>query len=138
VLASKFSALPTVLVLRLMPAPFFAAMIFAPSLALAIPAHAMRTTSVSASWPIDSTFIADLLPPRQRAYVFSIRSVVWNAVWAVTSIIVGQLIRETNSYRGPFLIYTLFVALNVIVFQVYYGRRIATRAKSREGSRLGK
>jgi len=138
VLASKFGALPASLVLRLLPAPFFAAMIFAPSLALAIPAHAMRTTSINASWPIDSTFIADLLPPRQRAYVFSIRSVVWNAVWAVTSILVGQLIRDTNSYRGPFLIYVVFVALNVIVFQVYYGRRIATRAKRREGPRLGK
>ena len=45
------------------------------------------------SWPIDSTFIADLLPPRQRAYVFSIRSVLWNAGWAMTSVIAGRVIR---------------------------------------------
>ena len=51
-------------------------------------------------------------------------------MWAVTSIMVGQLIRDTNSYAGPFLIYTVFVMLNVIVFQVYYGRRSDARAKS--------
>jgi len=128
VLAEKFGALRTILALRVMPAPFFAAMIFAPSLLFAVPAHVVRTTSVSASWPLDATFIADLLPPRQRAYVFSIRSVVWNAAWAVTSIISGQLIRSTGSYTGPFIIYAVFVTLSVIVFQVYFQRRVTARA----------
>ena len=129
VVSARFGALRTVGVLRFSPFPFFVAMIFAPNLALAVPAHAFRVTSINMSWPIDSTFIADLLPPRQRAYVFSIRSVFWNAGWALTSIIAGRLIRATDSYAGVFTIYAIFLILSVGTFQVYFRRRVAERAR---------
>lgn len=130
VLAARLGQLRASMVLRLLPFPLFAAMIFSPSLALAIPAHAIRATSVNASWPIDATFIAELLPPRQRAYIFSMRSVTWNAVWAGTSVIAGQVIRATGNYRINFTVYVVFLAVNVLIFQVYYGRRLAERARA--------
>ncbi len=129
VLASRLGQLRASMVLRLLPFPLFAAMIFSPSLALAIPAHAIRNTSVNASWPIDATFIAELLPPRQRAYIFSMRSVTWNAVWAGTSVVAGQIISATGSYRINFAVYVVFLVVNVFIFQVYYGRRLAERAR---------
>lgn len=131
VVAGKFGALVTVGALRISPLPFFAAMIFAPHLALAIPAHILRVTSINMSWPIDSTFISDLLPARQRAYVFSIRSVVWNAGWAVTSILAGQVIRTTGSYAIVFTVYAIFLVLSVAVFQRYFRKRVAERVRTR-------
>ncbi len=127
VVAKQFGALRTVGVLRIAPLPFFIALIFVPHLAIAIPAHTFRVTSINMSWPIDSTFIADLLPARQRAYVFSIRSVLWNGGWAITSIIAGRLIRATNSYAAVFVIYCVFLVLSVALFQVYFQRRLAAR-----------
>jgi len=134
VVAAKFGALKTVGVLRFSPLPLFVAMIFAPHLALAIPAHALRVTSINMSWPIDSTFIADLLPARQRAYVFSIRSVLWNAGWAITSIIMGRVIRATDSYAAVFVVYSVFLLLSVGTFQIYFQRRVAERARLGLGS----
>ncbi|MDQ6832853.1 MAG: MFS transporter [Chloroflexota bacterium] len=129
VVAAKFGALRTVGVLRCSPLPLFVVMAFAPHLALAIPAHALRVTSINMSWPIDSTFIADLLPARQRAYVFSIRSVLWNGGWAVTSIIAGRVIRATDSYMAVFITYSIFLVLSVGMFQIYFQRRLAERAR---------
>lgn len=129
VVSAKFGALRTVGVLRLSPLPFFIALIFVPHLAIAIPAHAFRVTSINMSWPIDSTFIADLLPARQRAYVFSIRSVLWNAGWAITSIIAGRIIRATDSYATVFVIYSVFLVLSIGMFQIYFQKRVAERAR---------
>lgn len=129
VVAAKFGALKTVGGLRISSLPLFVAMIFVPHLALAIPAHALRVTSINMSWPIDSTFIADLLPARQRAYVFSIRSVLWNTGWAVTSIIIGRVIRATNSYATAFVVYAIFLVLSVGLFQLYFQRRVTERAR---------
>lgn len=129
IVAARFGALNTVGVLRISPLIFFFAMIFFPGIALAIPAHVVRVTSINMSWPIDSTFIADLLPARQRAYVFSIRSVLWNAGWAVTSIIAGRIIRATDSYAIVFMIYCVFLVLSVGMFQIYFQRRLAARAR---------
>lgn len=129
VVSARFGALRTVGVLRIAPLPFFLALIFMPHLALAIPAHAFRVTSINMSWPIDSTFIADLLPARQRAYVFSIRSVLWNGGWAITSIIAGRIIRATDSYATVFVIYCVFLVLSVSLFQIYFQRRMAERAR---------
>jgi len=129
VVAAKFGALRTVGVLRISPLPLFVAMVFVPHLALAIPAHVLRVTSINMSWPIDSTFIADLLPVRQRAYVFSIRFVLWNGGWAVTSIIAGRVIRATDSYMAVFIIYAIFLLLSVGMFQIYFQRRLIERAR---------
>ncbi|MCA1666408.1 MAG: hypothetical protein LC793_03220, partial [Thermomicrobia bacterium] len=129
VVAARFGTLRTVGALRISPFPLFVAMIFVPHLALAIPAHALRVTSINMSWPLDSTFIADLIPARQRAYVFSIRSVLWNTGWAVTSIIAGRVIRAANSYAPVFVIYAVFLVLSVVLFQVYFQRRVTERAR---------
>jgi MFS family permease len=127
--AAKLGPLRTVGLLRIAPLPFFVAMIFVPHLALAIPAHIFRVTSINMSWPIDSTFISDLLPARQRAYVFSIRSVLWNAGWAITSVIAGRVIHATGSYSFVFTVYGIFLVLSVVLFQIYFRKRVAERAR---------
>jgi MFS family permease len=130
VVAAKFGALGTVGALRISPLPFFIALAFVPHLAIAIPAYAFRVTSINMSWPIDSTFIADLLPARQRAYIFSIRSVLWNGGWAITSVVAGRLIRATGSYTAVFVIYCIFLVLSVALFQAYFQRRLTERARA--------
>lgn len=129
--AARLGTLNAVFAFRIAPLVFFVGLIFSPVLWLAIPAHAVRVTSVNASWPLDSTFISELLPARQRAYVFSIRSVFWNAAWSVTSVVMGNVIRATNSYRSAFTVYAVFLLLNVVLFQFYYKRRVAQRARER-------
>ena len=61
--------------------------------------------------------------------VFSIRSVLWNAGWAITSIIAGRIIRATDSYASVFVIYCVFLVLSVGLFQIYFQRRVAERAR---------
>ena len=105
----RFGALYAVLLVRCSIVPFYLALIFFPSYALAIMAHLVRQTSISMSWPIDSTFIGDLLPPRSRANVFGLRSAAWNLGFSLAAFVGGKIIVR-NGYDWTFASIAVFTS----------------------------
>lgn len=61
-LANRFGAQAAVALVRLSPMPLFALLIVMPGLWIAVLAHMFRTASTNMGWPIDSSYIAGVLP----------------------------------------------------------------------------
>jgi len=119
--ARRFGALRAVVLVRLAVVPFYLALIFFPGYWLAILCHLVRQTSISMAWPVDSTFIADVLPPRARAVVFGYRSAAWNVGFSVASLAGGWLIVRVG-YDATFAGLVFFSLVSMGVFRWYYGR----------------
>ena len=51
--------------LRLSVVPFYGLLIFVPNVGLAVAAYIVRQISINMAWPIDSTFIGEVLPARE-------------------------------------------------------------------------
>src|SRR5690606_13240512 len=88
----RFGSLWAVVVVRTSIVPFFLLLILIPAYPIAVLAWIARQTSISMAWPIDSTFIAEILPPRARASVFGLRSAAWNVGFSIASLVGGIII----------------------------------------------
>ncbi len=135
----RFGPLGGALILRLAPVPAYALLAVAPSIGLAVVAQIVRTTSISMAWPIDSTFISEILPSRARANAFSLRSGAWNFGYALASLVAGEVI-VTSGYRWPFLAFALFSVVSILVYVGYFRRYTrapeAPAAVESEGARV--
>jgi MFS family permease len=120
-MASRMGALRAVLFLRIAIVPFYLPLIFFPSFGLAILAFISRQVMISMAWPIDSTFIGELLPPRARAGIYGLRSTAWNVGFAAASFAAGRIIVESG-YHWTFVSMVVFTALAAVVFFIYYRR----------------
>ncbi|MBA2753275.1 MAG: MFS transporter [Chloroflexia bacterium] len=126
-LANRVGSLPAVLMVRLSIVPWYVLLIVNPSLGAAIIAHVVRSTSISMAWPLDSTFIAEVLPARYRASVFGLRSAAWNLTFSGASLVAGWVIVR-QGYGWPFFSLALCSTLSVALFVGYFGRHPAVRA----------
>jgi MFS family permease len=120
-ISRRLGSLYGVAAVRLSIVPFYLALMFTPSLPLAAVTHIVRQTSISMAWPIDSTFIAEVLPPRARSRVFGLRSAAWNLGYSAASLVAGFLI-VTVGYRVTFADLIFFTILAMVVFVGYYSR----------------
>jgi MFS family permease len=120
-MAHRMGALRAVVVLRLAIVPFYLPLIFFPSYGLAVLAFISRQITISMAWPIDSTFIGELLPPRARAGIYGLRSTAWNVGMAAASFAAGRIIVESG-YEWTFVSMVVFTSLAALVFFVYYRR----------------
>ncbi len=125
--AHRLGSLRALLLLRLSLIPFYALLIVAPGYGLAVLAHLARQTSISMAWPIDSTFIAEVLPSRARATVFGLRSAAWNVGFSGASLLGGAIIVRAG-YDATFVSLMVFSALSVGVYVSYFGRHPRVRA----------
>lgn len=126
----RFGPLGAEALLRLLPVPFFLVLPLVPSLGLALIAHIVRMTALSVAWPINSTFISEMLPSRARANAFSLRSGMWNLGYAAASLLAGQIIVAAG-YNAVFIIFALSQIGSTSVFTGYFWRvrqRAATQA----------
>jgi MFS family permease len=119
--ARRFGSLWGVVGLRLLIVPVFALLIVVPNVWLAVLGWVVRQTTISMSWPIDSTFIAEVLPPRARSHVFGLRSAAWNVGFSAASLLAGWLIVRTG-YGITFFSLILFTVISMALFAGYYGR----------------
>ena len=87
----------------------------------------LRTTSINMAWPIDSTYISEVLPARARAQVFSFRSGAWNFGWAISSVVAGSLIVRYG-YNVSFIAYIFFMTAAMLLYYVYFSRTIGERS----------
>lgn len=124
--ANRFGPLRAVMILRLAMMPFYTLLIFVPGYGLAILAHAVRQITINVAWPIDSTFIGELLPPRARSGVFGWRSGAWNLGSAFAAMIGGWVIVR-HGYAPTFVALMVFTIAATILFVVYYGRHPKVR-----------
>jgi MFS family permease len=124
VLASKMGSLNAVLLLRILIIPFYLPLLFFPSLLLAMLAFLGRQATISMAWPIDSTFIGELLPPRARAGIFGLRSSAWNLGFAIATYIAGKVIVD-RGYNPTFMSLIVFSGIAAIVFYSYFSRHPA-------------
>ncbi|CAA9548665.1 MAG: hypothetical protein AVDCRST_MAG73-2666 [uncultured Thermomicrobiales bacterium] len=125
--ARRLGSIRAVVLVRWSVVPFYALLILSPGYGLAIVAHLVRQTSISMAWPIDSTFIAEVLPARARGSVFGWRSGAWNVGFSAASLVGGALIVRFG-YDGPFFGLILFSILAGTLFAVYFGRHPLIRA----------
>jgi MFS family permease len=125
-LARRLGSLRAVTIVRLAPVPFYFLLLFTPALPIAVIAHMIRTTSINMAWPIDSTYISEILPARARASVFSFRSGAWNLGWAISSVIAGGLIVRYG-YNVSFIAYIIFMTAAMTLYYVYFLRTVGDR-----------
>jgi len=125
--ARRFGSLRAVPLVRLVIGPFYLLLILVPGYGLAVVAHIVRQTSISMAWPVDSTFIAEVLPPRARASVFGFRSAAWNVGYSIASLAAGLLIVRVG-YNASFLSLILFSILSMSLFSIYFGRHPRIRS----------
>jgi MFS family permease len=139
-LARRYGVLPVAAGARFAGVPLLILLLFVPGLNLAFAAYALRGAEMAMAWPLDSNLIAEVLPNRQRAIVFSYRSASWNLSWAVASFIIGKLIVVTSSYNVAFLASSVFACLSIGLFSVYLARHphIAAERATREAGRRSK
>lgn len=121
-LARRYGVLPIAAGARFAGVPLLVLLLFVPGVNLAFLAYMVRAVAMTLAWPIDSNLISEVLPGRQRATVFSLRSASWNCSWAVSSFVVGKLIVTTNSYNVVFLTSSLFALLSLTLFTIYFWR----------------
>lgn len=129
----RLGSLVAVVVVRLTPVPFYLLLMIAPNLPVAIVAHMLRTTSINMAWPIDSTYISEVLPGRAGASVFSFRSAAWNLGWSISAYVAGSLIVDYG-YNVAFGSYIVFMTAAMGLYYAYFIRagrsRPAMRAES--------
>ncbi len=120
-MANRMGSLNAILLLRLSIVPFYFSLVFAPTIALAVLAFLIRQASISIAWPIDSTFISEVLPARARAGVFGLRSSAWNGGFAFASYVGGRIIVE-RGYDLTFVSLVVFSSASAALFFLYYSR----------------
>lgn len=124
--ARRLGALDAVFYLRFAIVPLYLILIPFPFLGLAVVAHVIRQTTISVSWPIESTFIGEVLPPKARSSVYGLRSAAWNLCSALAAFIAGKIIVRTG-YDWTFMSIAFFTGLSAIVFTLYYRRHPLVR-----------
>ncbi len=119
VIARRLGSLDAVLVIRLLPVPFYLALVALPNVPVAVIAHVIRAISISMAWPIDSTMVADILPASARANAFSLRSAAWNLGFALASFVAGPVIVAAG-YGPVFLAFVFFSLLSMLIFALNF------------------
>lgn len=120
-ISRRFGPLNAIFGLRMVMLPAYLLLIVAPGYALAIFAHAIRQVAINVNWPIDSTLMGEILPPRARATAFGWRSGAWNLGSAVSALAGGAIIVRWG-YSPTFAIMVIFTAASAILFTAYFRR----------------
>ena len=134
---TKLGAVISSMIVRMASAPLYILLALNPQMSFAVAAQIVRTTSISMAWPIDSSFISDVLPPKARANAFSLRSSAWNLGYAFASLVAGEVI-VGNGYRFTFIAYALSIVLASVLNGVYFWRHPGHKRihRKRRGGRV--
>lgn len=127
VIVARVGAVHSTLFLRLSVVPFFIPLIFMPTLGLAVLGLYWRSATASTAWPIEVTFISEVLPPRARAGLFGLRSSVWNLGYAGATYLGGLLI-VARGYGPSMVSFVIFSTLSALVYFVYFSHHAGVRS----------
>ena len=110
--------------------PLFLPLLLLSNLWLAALTFAARVVSFAIAWPIEASLIATVIPERQRATTFGLRSASWNGSWAIFSFLAGQVIVRYG-YPPVFAWFMLTSLVSGLLFLRHFGPRL------RKGSGAG-
>jgi MFS family permease len=121
IISRRMGALRGIILIRAIMLPPFLLLAFIPGYGLAIFAHIMRAIGMNLAWPVDSTFLGEVLPARLTSTAFGRRSAAWNTGSAIAAFVGGWLIVH-HGYAPTFVIFVVFTALSSVVFSGYFWR----------------
>lgn len=121
-IVARYGAINSTLALRLSVVPLFMLLIFFPTLGIAVLGMLWRSSTASMAWPIEVTFISEVLPQRARAGVFGLRSSVWSLGYAVATYLGGLLI-VAYGYGPSMVTFVVFSILSALTYYVYFSRQ---------------
>jgi MFS family permease len=121
-IVARYGAVNSTFVLRLSVVPFFIPLIFMPTLGIAVLGMLWRSGTASVAWPIEVTFISEILPQRARAGVFGLRSSVWNLGYAFATYI-GGLSIVAYGYAPSMVSFVVFSILSAFAYYFYFARQ---------------
>lgn len=127
----RLGAVTASIIVRVTSAPLYIALALSPQMGFAVAAQVVRTASISMAWPIDSTFISDVLPPKARANAFSLRSAAWNLGYALSSVVAGLVIVSIG-YRPTFALYAFTIVAASILNGFYFWKHPAHRRSGKK------
>jgi MFS family permease len=127
VVSRHLGSLSAVFVIRGSPLPFYLLLPLVPGFGLAVVAHIVRQVSINMAWPVDSTFISELLTGKLRAAVFGWRSAAWNLGIGLSSVAGGWLIVRWG-YDITFVGFVVLTAVAIAGYYGYYVRHPLVRA----------
>lgn len=118
---SRYGNLRTNFTMRGMLVPVYLLLLLFPGTWMAVFAHLMRAISLNVGGPLDSTFVADILPPRIQASAIGYRAAAWNVCWSGASISGGWIIVHSG-YPVTFAVMVVTVAIAASTFLLYFRR----------------
>lgn len=127
VLVQRFGNLRVNFAVRAMMVPIYIVLILFPATWVVVFAHLVRSVALNMGGPLDSTFVADILPPRLQASAIGYRTASWNFCWALSSVVGGWVI-VNQGYSWTFAALVVGVAIASVTFLVYFGRHPLVRA----------
>ena len=114
-IANRIGKVRTMVAIRLVGAPLLALLAIKANVWLATAAILVRNVTEMASWPLDGAFLAEVIPLRRQARTAAYRSMAWNATWALTSFVAGQVIVRVG-YRPLFVVAATVLATAAAVY----------------------
>lgn len=126
-IGNRFGSIWAASILRFAAVPAFALLIVFPNYGYGIAAYLFRQSTISMAWPLESSFIGELLPPRSRARVFGLRSAAWNFGYSLAAVAGGWIIVRSG-YDWTFASMAFFVGLAAVIHLVYFKRHPLIRA----------
>ncbi len=126
-LVQRYGNLRVNFAVRAMMVPAYLLLIIFPATWVVLFAHMVRSVSLNMGGPLDSTFVADILPPRLQASAIGYRAASWNIGWALSSVIGGWVIVNLG-YDWTFAAMVVAVAIASGTFLIYFSRHPLVRS----------
>ncbi len=127
VLVQRYGNLRVNFSVRFALAPVYLILLLFPTTGVVIFAHFVRSVSLNMGGPLDTTFVADILPQRLQATAIGFRAASWNLCWAGSSIVGGWVIVRFG-YDWTFAALVVSTVLASGAFYAYWSRHPRVRS----------
>lgn len=123
-IARRFGGVRTVVACQLFSIPFFLAMAFTGSAAIAIGAFLARHSLMNMAGPVNAQFAMEVVPENQRALTNGLREIAWNGMFLLGTSAGGWMIesapklRLRDGFTAPML---ATIALYICGSALFYG-----------------
>lgn len=126
-LVQRFGNLRVNFAVRAMLVPVYIILMLFPTTWVVVVAQLVRSVSLNMGGPLDSTFVADILPPRLQASAIGYRAASWNLCWAISSVIGGWVIVNLG-YTWTFAAMIVAVSIAAGTFFLYFSTHPLVRS----------
>lgn len=112
-LARRFGGVRTVVACQMLSIPFFFAMAFTGSVALAVVAFLGRHALMNMAGPVNSQFAMEVVPAHQRVLTNGLREISWNATFLLGTSAGGWMIENSRLLKDG---YTATMLATIVLY----------------------